>query len=500
MPAKQAGDSKQGLIIALVCFVLLSIILGVTTYMGYDGQAAKDTAAKDAKGKEDSAKKDRDWWKYRALEIQDLAYGLPLKSEAADLAQMRSAPPSSSTADSGQTEFVTVLQGIGKTLGNQVGKVDTTYEARVKLLVGQLNATRDQLAATELNLKKNSDRYVAQLETKDSEIDATRKLFLQAQKKALEDQQAAEKAFEEKLKDLEETSKQDAILKTKISDDGAAREKQDKKYRDEIRILTEKAEKYKSELEPIDPLKFDQPKGKIITLDRRGEIAYVNIGSAQGIRPQQNLTFSVFAPGLPGHPNKDYKGSLEIIDVISGQVSKAKIIQVANPNANPLMVGDVLINPVWNPRQHEHVAIAGRIDLTGDRRNNIDEFMANLQRMGVVVDAYLDERENVIKGPGMTLNTTYLIIGDTPEVSGEVIGGDKRNDFKIAIGIKITDMVNEAQKLGVTKVPFRRFVELIGYKMPKGSGVARSFGYDAPVPKTEPKDEPKDAKKDSGDK
>ena len=43
--------------------------------------------------------------------------------------------------------------------------------------------------------------------------------------------------------------------------------------------------------------------------------------------------------------------------------------------------------------------------------------MTTLQRMGVVVDAYLDEKDNTIKGPGMTLNTTYLIIGDTPEVS-----------------------------------------------------------------------------------
>ena len=142
------------------------------------------------------------------------------------------------------------------------------------------------------------------------------------------------------------------------------------------------------------------------------------------------------------------------------------------------------------------MAIAGRIDLTGDRRNNIDEFMANLAKMGVVVDAYLDEKDNSIKGPGMTLNTTYLIIGDSPEVSGEVVGGDKRADYKLAITAKITDMANEAQKLGITKVPFRRFVELIGYKMPKGAGVARSFGYESPVPKTAPSD----AKKDDTDK
>ena len=82
----------------------------------------------------------------------------------------------------------------------------------------------------------------------------------------------------------------------------------------------------------------------------------------------------------------------------------------------------------------------------------------------------------------MTLATAYLVVGDTPEVTGEVIGGDKRVDFKLQIGTKITDMINEAHRLGITVVPLRRFVDLIGYKMPKGAGVAKSFGYESRVP------------------
>jgi hypothetical protein len=82
----------------------------------------------------------------------------------------------------------------------------------------------------------------------------------------------------------------------------------------------------------------------------------------------------------------------------------------------------------------------------------------------------------------MTLATAYLVVGDTPDITGEVIGGDKRTEFKQQLGAKITDMRNEAQRLGITIVPLRRFVELIGYKMPKGSGVAKSFGYESRVP------------------
>ena len=335
MPAKQAGDSKQGLIIALVCFVLLSIILGVTTYMGYDGQTAKDTAAKEAKNKEDAAKKDRDWWHYRALEIQALAIGVPLKDEAARSGSDYSSAP---LTGSGQTEFVNLLQSVGKMLTNDKNNQVDTYDAKVRALTSQLIATREQLAASEANLKKNADRYVAQLETTDSELNDTHTQLQKAQKANLDDQKAREAAFEARLAELEQMSTQDGVLKAKISDDAAAWEKEriGSSKRNFASYSGTGRQAIKLRSSPSIPLKFDQPKGKIISLDRRGDIAYVTIGSAQGIRPQQNLTFSVFAPGLPGHPNKDYKGSIEIIDVISAQVSKAKVITVSNPERQPV--------------------------------------------------------------------------------------------------------------------------------------------------------------------
>ena len=38
MPANKGAEPKQTLIIFLVCFILLSVILGVTTYYGYAEQ------------------------------------------------------------------------------------------------------------------------------------------------------------------------------------------------------------------------------------------------------------------------------------------------------------------------------------------------------------------------------------------------------------------------------------------------------------------------------
>src|SRR5438876_1215336 len=84
-PAKGGGDSKQGLIITLVFFVLLSIGLGVGTYYGFAGQKDFDDKRKTAVQEQKSAQADRDWYKFQALMAR--AYiGVPLtKNEEADL-------------------------------------------------------------------------------------------------------------------------------------------------------------------------------------------------------------------------------------------------------------------------------------------------------------------------------------------------------------------------------------------------------------------------------
>src|SRR6476646_8762689 len=57
---KEETGPGTGMILVLVFFVLASLILGVTTYLGFDGQAALQTQAKDAQDKEKAAKANAD--------------------------------------------------------------------------------------------------------------------------------------------------------------------------------------------------------------------------------------------------------------------------------------------------------------------------------------------------------------------------------------------------------------------------------------------------------
>src|SRR2546430_10062120 len=68
--ASKSGDSKQGLIIALVFCILVIIGLGVTAYYGFADQQRLTDAAKEAGNKEKAMTKDRDFYKYAALRLR----------------------------------------------------------------------------------------------------------------------------------------------------------------------------------------------------------------------------------------------------------------------------------------------------------------------------------------------------------------------------------------------------------------------------------------------
>ncbi|HEV3118095.1 MAG TPA: hypothetical protein VGY58_13670, partial [Gemmataceae bacterium] len=185
----------------------------------------------------------------------------------------------------------------------------------------------------------------------------------------------------------------------------------------------------------------------------------------------------------------------EVVSVEGPHLAQAKIIEVTDPGRDPIVNGDLLINPAWSPTNRTHVAIAGLIDMTGEGRDQIDEFMRTLRREGIVVDAYLDLRDLQIKGAGLNLKTDYLIVGEAPnlveryetlakaaravsEDKDEPKGEDPRMARKRDIMAKMSEMQRKATELGVTVVPLRRFAVLTGYRLPKGVGVGTGAGYD----------------------
>lgn len=223
---------------------------------------------------------------------------------------------------------------------------------------------------------------------------------------------------------------------------------------------------------------LDLPKGKIIQVDPTGNMVSINLGSFD--RVKEGLTFSISGANAGTKSGGKPKATIEVVRVIDAHLSRAAVTDVVDRSRDPILNGDLLYNLAWNPNFRERVAIAGLIDLHNDGRDSTPEFIAQLQKQNIDVDAYLDLKDLQIKGRGMSLQTSYLILGPTPEfdTNGQIKENDARADRKKEILAKMSELRVEADRLGIEAISARRFMARIGYRLPKSSQGEVQANYD----------------------
>jgi len=474
--SKSQGESKQGLIITLVFFILATIGLGVATYFGFSEQDKLEKAAKDAKKSEDTFKTERDWYKFQSMMLYSYIGKAQGMEDADTLATRKGDFDRGSMKGGKDKEFVTkVLKDLDKQLGWNGNQPKDT-------LVGTIAKANTEIA--------NRDKQIADLK---SERDKAK----QAAAKSDADLETARGDFKKQLTDLETKLKQDFVKKdetlvnfrgdvdklsaknTKDLEAAAQKNKellaQLKKKDDDIKHLKDRIRAQEDQILAFEVKHEKAPASmrtdwKIIRMDPRGLNPYINLGSADHVNPQ--LTFTIHGMGVDNRPNPQPKGTLEVINVLGPHLSQTRVTAVRDRNRDPITEGDVIYNASWNPNLKKHVAIAGIINLAGDGRDSLYEFMRSLERQNIAVDAYLDPKDGTMKGQ-ITFRTDFLILGEPPDVksNGKLEGVDE----KIDSGRKL--MQAEAKKYGVQQKGLVAYLELIGYRLPHSTRDATSPLY-----------------------
>jgi hypothetical protein len=494
--------SNTGLIVTMIFFILATIGLGVTTYMGYGGKsdAVKEAATAASKQKEAEKKAEEADAKRVAVKIAagaadagDKARFGSLKGTHAPaiatelaafykefLAQLTldnaafpewKAGAADQPAKSLKQFVVEMQEDKGKAVAasgeadRAKKSADTDHARQVEELRANLKTANDNLAKRDAEvLAVRNDKY-GESDQKSAEI-----------KRLSEENKRLEQALNETMTDKD---RQIAKLKTEMATSRKVRQQlaekigpllekldQVQQARPELRDLAELRDLMVAALEGNQSIVNDTPKGMIVET-RNGQV-YINLGSADNVRP--GLTFSVMPAGSTGKgaAGKTRKGAIEIVAVLEAHLSAAKIVEANNQARDPLLRNDLLFNPAWDPTQKVHVAIAGIVDLNGSGVDGTQDLVRQLERQNIVVDAWLDLRDRTIKGPGMTERTTYLIKGERPVLPPNM--PPDANPLAIAITEvigRMTEMEAKSRELGVPSVQYRRFLSLIGYKLPR---------------------------------
>jgi len=510
MAKKRAGEgSNLGLIITLVFFVLSTVILGVTTYMGFSEQEKLVKEKQDAEKKFSEMEKFRNWDRTQAR-IYRVYIGRPMVQgpDAMDLAkevqgmlagQYPAGADQKSKDDVGKLlkDFEPTMPWAANTdspasnFEKRLGELDNRITS-LQAAVAREKANVAKVEADKKDMEEQKDKQIAAINKamKDLrttlEADLKRDYYAKAMEEVRTKLVAEGKQMTTLRVDLDAEKKVRADLEKKLA---ALQKKYDTDQRalrvankdlDETRtILSALAEKHNEDVRTLKDTTRDTVAStklrtwdkdwKVVDIDRKGKMPYINLGTADGLVPQ--VTFSVHAPtGAGGRRMQEAaKANLEVIRVIGPHLSQARLTSIRDEKRDPVLKGDLLFNASWDPTRRKQVAVAGIVDLGLDGADNTDDFRRLLGRQRVDLVAWVDSKDEkpAIKtvGEGLSKDTEYMILAD--RMRGSKHPKSRNDEYTKAYDQKRDELIEKAKTAGITVISINKYLELIGYRHPK---------------------------------
>jgi hypothetical protein len=556
MAKKKSGGTSIGLILTLIFFILATFITGTVAYFGYSEQDQFKKSAEDAKKQQKTAEDQMREARVRTLVYRiaigaaDDADRVLLVSELDALRPQikeeydrflvaldnENVPMVPSPSDKGKMVRASAwplltADAKAKTEGRTTQDIASDPDVRPVMTLPEMLRVFKTAAEKARNEKNDAVTALAAANKRAAESNV--------------DKETEKRVFDSKLQELQQQQK-DKFGKLDV-DFGAlvAKHANDaKKYIDraeelgkadnlkadeiaklnnKIADLLDKLKKFEDQAsstsrlnaQTVEFLNMEERKG-IIVRKEEGGFVIINVGSSKKVKPQ--ITFLVVDATVswlallekeeslkknsyrqdrqPFEDNPYVKAGIEVVEVLDAETSRAKVIFENEPIRNPIQPRDQIFNMAWQPDEEIRVAFAGIIDLDGDGLDNNEDFLRMLERQGVIVDEYLKLKPlEFVKrdGKGMTLRTKYLIIAPDPKLDSLPTDRDTPQTLQIKATIeKMSEIKARARELGVQMIEARKFLALIGFKLPKNPvppayGAGHYIDQSGAAPAPEPK-------------
>ncbi len=210
-------------------------------------------------------------------------------------------------------------------------------------------------------------------------------------------------------------------------------------------------------------VKMERPDGQIVALTDGGERAYINLGSADKVTHGQ--TFGIYGRDSAGNPFQLPKAKLEVVQVMDDHRALCKINDARVKE--PVMPGDNIFNPIWDPGQAFGVAFVGLIYLDGDGKPDNEKFRRVIEDLGGRVDAYADPTTGKVWGR-IGVNTKWLIEGEMPTLTKSDTEDPEKTKILQNLEQARSEMSAAARSVGVSSINLENFLTFSGWNEPIG--------------------------------
>ncbi len=418
---------NQGLQIALIIFVILTILLGVFTFLFFRHY---EEAAQKAKQFDEEAQ--RQTKTARDIEAVNI-----------ELRKIIGFDPSEKL-DSMQQQFAKDME----IYGPDVEEANRSYR---KVLAHQLTVIQAKNASLQL-----VQEQLQQAKNKIEALEAEKSpLIAQQEKRATDaeaDRDSERQKFNQDRQTLTQTQAQlQSRWETAQRESQAAMEKLQADLAAVTSRLQDAERRYKDTREQLDSVKkptFELAHGKIRWVNQRAGTVWINLGRADALAPQ--TTFAVYSGETRDVTKAVKKASIEVTQILGDHLAEARITE--DNIADPILPGDVIHTPIWSPGEQQRFALTDGMDLDKDGREDLETVKALVTSGGGIVAAWIDTKTGDLHG-AITASIDYLVLGEEPTSSTPKAVVETRGN-----------VLRRAQQLGIRVISLQELLNRMGYR------------------------------------
>ena len=438
-----SNRENQGIQIALILFVIITVVLCVFTYFFY---SQSETRGKELAQVQQQLDTMRTSHALLDSKVQHLRFFIGMKDT--DRTSLEDANlPTDDDLDAIKAKYEKDMEVYGQGLPDD----NKNYSSLPENLIAAIRQKNSGL--TDAN-----NRVKTAVDTRDRTVtDEAQKTALAntAHKKAADDLVAVNSGFTiERARYTTETAAQAKTIadqsKLLVSTRETSKAREEELNKD-VEKLTTLAEAFQAEKRKLSNKDFEIPDGKISWVNQRANVVWINLGSADMLRPQ--TTFSVYDHNANGVANKNSKARIEVTKIVGAHQAECRILE--DELANPILKSDLIHTPAWQPGRKLRFAMAGILDVDGDDRSDPSTVRRVVTMNGGQVDLEL-KPDGSVDGK-MSVNTRYLVLGEPP------IGADGKVDADMMT--TYASVIKDANQLGVSTISLDQFLNFMGWRV-----------------------------------
>ena len=447
------AQNKNGPVIGLAIFMVLSVVFAVFWYMTATDNQLKDAALTKA-----------------ANDNQELTGTVRVQTEQLNTLKRLIGRGEGEDVGEGESAGDTINGSVTSLLQDLAADgtaVDPDLEGAVRRLASE--SDKNSWSATD-RLKQVKDRTKDLNDTvvsKDGEIKQIQTALADAEQKLVDQEAKHSEELAQREEEIKTLRAQNSTLENEFA---AFKVSSGLQIEDLNRDVNQKRSAIialQRRLREQQDLSFSKPDGIVTTVDHNQNRCYIDLGSADGLRT--GVTFSVYRQdnyGVGRTNITDIKGKIEVVSILGAHRAAARI--VSQKTGFPIGENDLIYSPIFQTGQALEIVVVGKISTDGLDR---DQFRRLVSAAGARIVSEVDDIGDFADGKGtnisreeavsrMTSRTRYIIIADQ--------GDDDTQDVELQIlSKKIKDnsgvLREQALNLGIHEVGLSTFLEHVGY-------------------------------------